>query len=340
MANVLCDTAQCNSVEPSRGVRGDESQVFGRMDRRTILAGGAGALAAAVWAARGTHAQDAEIPPPENISLETRDRVVIRCTYYPGTNGKKTIPIIMIHDYLGRRTEYDALARALQRVRGHAIIVPDLRGHGESTRRRGFDGNDQEVSAENFKPADFAEMVTQDLEKVKGYLVKRNNDGELNIEQLCVIGAGPMGSVVALNWIARDWAAPSLPTLKQGQDVKAMVLLSPAKDYKTLKTAPILNHPYIGAKMSTMLIGGAKETDIKSIYTQLKRKHVATPVDNDERIKHQDLFYLLEETDLRGTRLLSRELDVAKNILQFIDWRLVNKAEDYEWAERKNPLDK
>lgn len=308
--------------------------------RRTAIQAAAGV--GLTWAGLGRpiRAQEEEIPPPEAISLETKDRVMLRCTYYPGTQGKDSVPIIMLHDFQGRRTEYDALARGLQRVRGHAVIVPDLRGHGESTRRRGLDGDDQTIEAADLRPADFAAMVELDLEKIKGFLLRKNNASELNIEKLCVIAAGSMGSVVGVNWVLKDWSQPILPTLKQGQDVKALVLLSPATNYKSLKATPAFNHPYVGGKLSTLLIGGSKESDIKTIYNQLKRKHAPTPTDEEERLKHQDLFYFLEETELKGTRLLRAGLGVDQKILQFIDLRIVRKAEDFPWTDRTSPLEK
>jgi len=315
-------------------------------DRRQVLQiGGACAsgLAMGSWGfPRQGASQETEIPPPENISLETKDRVVLRCTYYPGLNGKKTVPIIMIHDYLGRRTEYDSLARGLQKARGHAVIVPDLRGHGESTRFRGLNGDDVTLVPDKFPPAQFAAMVDFDLEKVKSFLMRKHNDGELNIEQLCVIAAGTMGSVVGLNWVAKDWSQPILPSLKQGQDVKAMVLLSPALNYKSLKTAAALKHPFVGYKLSTMLVGGARESDLKKMYTLLEKQHAPIPADEEDRIKHQDLFYIPLDTELKGTKLLNPKagLGIDTRIMQVIDLRVVNKAEDFEWVDRTSPLGK
>lgn len=334
-------SAHCDGLNPSADPASVPRGWIG--GRRTLLqaAGcGAAAVLAGLSPCAGQESKEKEIPKPETLTLETKDRVGLRCTYYPGMNGKDTVPIIMIHDFEGRRTEYDALAKGLQRVRGHAVIVPDLRGHGDSNRRRGFDGDEQSISPKDLKPADFVAMVELDLEKVKGFLMKKHNEGELNIELLTVIAAGAMGSVVGVNWVAKDYSAPPTLVTKQGQDVRALVLLSPAGNYKSLKTAAAFKHPFIGHKLSTMLIGGSKEADIKTIYNLLKRQHAPTPSDDEERAKHQDLFYFLEDTDLRGTKLLNPRdgLGVDKKILQFIDLRCVNKAADYPWVDRVNPL--
>ena len=36
----------------------------------------------------------------------------------------------MLHGWKGNRTEYADLASFLQTQHGHAVLVPDLRGHG------------------------------------------------------------------------------------------------------------------------------------------------------------------------------------------------------------------
>ena len=64
------------------------------------------------------------------------------------------------------------------------------------------------------------------MEAVRGFLVGKNDAGELNLNKLCLVGVG-MGATVAVNWAAQDWDAPPLLVGKQGQDVKALVLVSP-----------------------------------------------------------------------------------------------------------------
>lgn len=282
-----------------------------------------------------------ELPPPENVTLETtKDGFVLRATYYPGTNKEDSVPIIMVHDYgQHSRAEFHRLALGLQKNRGHAVLVPDLRGHGDSTRRRMPDGSDKEVAYDQLKPNDFAAMIAMDLEECKRFLMRKHHAKELNIEKLVVVGAGPMGSVVALNWVHQDWSWKQTPFLKQGQDVKALVLLSPANNFKTLKTAQVFSHPYIAAKLSVMLVGGKTESDVKQLHNKFKAKHAPMPEDEAERVRNQDLFLVLEETDLRGAALLGPELKVSPTIMQFIDLRIVNKSEDFPWKSRERKTD-
>ena len=70
------------------------------------------------------------------------------------------------------------------------------------------------------------ESMVLDIEAAKTFLLQRNNEGKLNIEQLGVLGTG-FGATLALIWAVGDWNVRNLPTYKMGQDVKAVILVSP-----------------------------------------------------------------------------------------------------------------
>ena len=146
---------------------------------------------------RQAHAADDEKDkplPPEETVLSTSDGVTIAATFYP-SKLKKAVPVILLHASKGSRRDFEALALQLQRA-GHAVIVPDLRGHGEKRRGAARPGE--------LRPADYLAMVEPggDLETIKQFLMAKNNAGEVNIEKLCVVGV-EMGAVVAINWAAR-----------------------------------------------------------------------------------------------------------------------------------------
>ena len=81
--------------------------------------------------------------------LQTSDGLELTLTYYRGTKGKQTIPVVLLHGWKQSRNDYKDLAPALQ-AQGYAVIVPDLRGHGESTHLKGVRGD------ENLKAATHA----------------------------------------------------------------------------------------------------------------------------------------------------------------------------------------
>ena len=85
--------------------------------------------------------KEKEIPKPEDLVLPTADGVQLAVTYYPGpvypgVKDKQIIPVVLLHMWKESRNDYKDLAPYLQRS-GFAVIVPDLRGHGESTHVKG-----------------------------------------------------------------------------------------------------------------------------------------------------------------------------------------------------------
>lgn len=303
-----------------------------------------------------SHADEQEkltIPDPTDVTLDTNDGVQLRCTYYPGgvfqvdektfkkVDGKNVVPIILIHGWEGQRGDFDELAKALQR-RGHASIIPDLRGHGSSTTQQ-IPGRDmtRTLSADKMNKLDVVAMITADLEAVKSFLMKENNAGNLNIEMLCVIGS-QTGAMLAMNWSFRDWSWPQLPSIKQGQDVKALVLLSPDRQFKGITSDEAMRHPAIRSQLSVMIVSGRQSpdyADAKRIFDNFERYHEKPPSDRKERLEKQDLFFISPDTTLSGTKLLKGPgLNIDQNIAVFIDLRLVRKQDQFKWQDRSNPL--
>src|SRR5258708_3431888 len=61
-----------------------------------------------------TAQEQAKISPPEELSLETKDGVVLRCTYFPGTKGKESVPVVLLHPFKGNRHNFATLPTYLQ----------------------------------------------------------------------------------------------------------------------------------------------------------------------------------------------------------------------------------
>ena len=179
-----------------------------------------------------------KLPAPEDVSLETKDGMTLKATFYPGSEkekkNKETVPIIMVHGLEGQRGDYHSLATKMQEY-GYASLVPDLRGHGQSKTQKRHDGSTVTLEAEKMNRVGLEDMF-YDVLACKKFLMERNNAGELNIEQLCIVGA-EFGSILAVRFAAYDWSLPDLPAYKQGKDVKALVLLSPHRASTTRTTA-------------------------------------------------------------------------------------------------------
>lgn len=283
-----------------------------------------------------SYAQEAEAESAteaEQVDLTTKDGVMIRATFYPGPGTEKTVPLMLLHDYKGDRTDLDELAKYLQ-SQGHAIVVPDLRGHGDSTK---VIGSARALVATRMKPLHFSLMVTQDLEAVKRYLMDKNNKAQLNIQKLGVVGFG-MGASLGIAWAAHDWSWPELATLKQGRDVKSLVLVSPEMNLRGLKIHDDLRHPSISDAMSIQIIVGNKKSenrrDADSMYKLLTRNR---PKQEELKLADREVFLEPLETSLQGVKLLGiKDLLIDKRIAKFVELRLTNiNLPNYRWADRK-----
>jgi len=285
-------------------------------------------------------AKPKENPKPEDIELETRDGLQLQATYYGSIQGKDTVPIIMLHGWKGSRADLEGLALLMQ-ARGHAVIVPDLRGHGASTKIK-INGDLQNIDQATMRRGDFDAMVTEDLERIKQFLIEKNNAGELNIEKLCIVGS-EMGAIVAVNWAIRDWHWPALPSGKQGQDVKALVLISPPMNFRGISIAGTLDKIPLTGDASVLIVVGDKNStamgETKRMYSKLNTFRPKLTTDA-ERADKQDLFLAtLRGTTLQGVNILNDKTILPQLdglVAQFIDLRLVKKK--FPWAARKPPL--
>jgi alpha-beta hydrolase superfamily lysophospholipase len=298
-----------------------------------------------------SHAQD-ELPAPETVSLDAKDGALIACTWYPSPKaeeeGKTVVPVIILHGWGGARSQYDALATSLQ-GRGHAVAIPDLRGHGSSTViKRPNQNQDSELKIDNGKakldgrtiPAKYVvdAMWRYDVEAVKKFLMQKNNDGEVNIELLCVVGVEE-GALVAINWVALDWSWPTLAARKQGKDVKAMALVSPVTSFEGVTATNALKSQQVPRDLSAMIIVGSLQGRVyqtaRRLYQQLKQGRPPTPENEAERRAKQTLWLIEMKTVLQGQKLIDREVfAIDKKIAGFIHFRLVNKADQHPWKDR------
>jgi pimeloyl-ACP methyl ester carboxylesterase len=189
----------------------------------------------------------------------------------------------LLHDFKNTRTIFAPLALRLQSPgEGEAdrppfaVVTVDLRGHGDSTQQISPDGLQFELDAARLDKAGVLAMASLDMEAVRSFLVARNDAGELNLNKLCLVGAG-MGANVAANWAARDWAAPALANRKQGQDVKALALISPRWTYKGLSMQGPMRFRPLMQNTAWMLMYGEEDAkvkaDVRRIEKQLERYH-------------------------------------------------------------------
>ncbi len=284
---------------------------------------------------------DEELPEPKTVELLTKDGVKLYATYWASDREREAVPLILLHGLKGSRSDYESLAQLLQRDHHHAVLTLDLRGHGEST-QQSFNGEQRTLSAERLRPEDYEAMVQFDVEEAKRFLMREHNAGKLNIERLGLVGAG-MGATIAAYWTFSDWAAPRLATVKQGQDVKALVLISPESRFKTFSIVEPFTNPAMRSEVALYLIAGGAHSKAAhaadQIYDNVKRFHrlPAADLPADKALEKKTLFLDTSyDTTLQGTKMLGAKLGVEERIARFFDLRLTKPS--IPWAERRSAI--
>ncbi|MGA2032367.1 MAG: alpha/beta fold hydrolase [Thermoguttaceae bacterium] len=280
--------------------------------------------------------------PPEDVALDTEDGVKLAVTYYAGMKGKDSIPVVLIHGRKESRKDYLKLAVELQGTLGCTVIVPDLRGHGDSkTTASGkkIDADDRTFGR------NYPLMVTQDMKAVKDFLWEKNNAKELNIDKLCMVGAD-IGALITLNYAAFDSVGYEQGTAKYGPlqlggFLKAMVLISPLYNFKGLSAKPALDNVVVRGDIPIMFLVGKQSPKALAEATRIRKAMDAYhPTPDADHKDQQTLFFGQLDTSLQGAKLLDEpSLKVSGHIRQFITLRLIKgiDAKTYAWKERKRP---
>ena len=279
-----------------------------------------------------------QVPKPQTVRIPTKDGMILVATYYRSTQGKDAVPVLMIHNLRGSRADFHPLAVYLQR-QGFAVLVPDLRGHGESRQTR---FSNRPVNVEDLSRRQYRAFLI-DIEACKRYLIARNNQGELNIDKLCLVGA-EFGAVLGMLWAHQDWQWPPLATGKQGQDVKALVLLSPKRRMHGMDCNRVLVQPVLRNILAVYILAGGQNTEYRKeaekIYDMIykyRRKKL-------ERNPGAPLVKLLLVRNVRfqGTSLIlqlkpATRQQLAARVAEFLHVQVRQKA--IPWQKRSSPLE-
>lgn len=270
-----------------------------------------------------------------DVDLIAKDQFPLKATWYEGDRGTSAGAILMLHDLNRTRRDFEALAKFFA-DNGHCVLVPDLRGHGDSAN----DAAGQRYAPRKYGPAEGLALQL-DIEACKKFLVQKNDAEVCNIELMSIVTCGAT-SIPTLNWCIVDWSY--LPAaVKQGQDVKAVVLLGPVRSFQSLQINPIVKHPLLSGAghpqpLELMLISGEKSgsfRDTKSIYsswaTSRGRKDEA---DNYE--KH-NIYLVTTDSAHHGIASVMKHSDfVPDTIFDFFENRVFNRAEEYGHKSRSS----
>ncbi len=266
---------------------------------------------------------------PRTVTLKTKDGIELRAFYFPSEKGKEAQTVLLVHEWQGQASPYGPLVLALSKA-GCAVLVPDYRGHGDSKEFINARGEKDQFDLARMSRQDVEAIVTFDLETAKGFLKTENNEGLLNLNALVVIGVRE-GCVLGAQWAKRDWGFPSVGSQKQGQDVKALVLISPEKQFKGIPIDPAINDPNL-IRLPMMIVAGAESPEAAEARRLAKRvEGIKKRLGRGEATGFQ---LSMANTALSGPSLVSDVGGVIPAIVKFVTTEVVISDSTNPWVER------
>lgn len=291
-------------------------------------------IIAIAWGNLAAIAQEPELPPMEEHTLTTSDSVKLSVKYFPGTHDKETVPIIMLHgwDADAASREWQLFtAKYLQRNYGFAVLVPDLRGHGNSMF---VENSTEKIEKDNWRGIQLAVLI-EDIEACKRFLLARNDAGELNIDLLALI-AEKETAIHSVLWTLRDWSYLPVAGKKQGQDVKAIVMLDPVRNFNGLNGNDAYRDPLfnggVGAGFPILVARNkAGDGDSSSIYGYWERSRRRLDKNNQHL---QETEYRIEKAEQIVRKPRENDKYLAQVIGDFLTIEIFDRKHDFRWQER------
>lgn len=284
-------------------------------------------------------------PAAERIKrLEpTSDGVELAAWHYAAPEAVPAIAtVILVHDLGGSHVTVEPLARALQAA-GCTVVVPDLRGHGESRLPRPTQGDPDPTKS--LRTPDLMMIASSsggqirdqagirgDIECLRAWIQRRVSDGDIPRAPLFVVGSG-LGSMLGSAWTIADARWPDVASGPQGRDVAGLVLISPPFVAKGIQFSPMLKSDELGRSLPILMIAGRGDRDATKVFDTLKRQRPDSWFDSrvpkgDERgaspARPEDATLLLftGQADRSGDELAAmraaRGGDPASLILAFV----------------------
>jgi hypothetical protein len=161
----------------------------------------------------------------DKVPFDTVDGVTLEGMFYAGKSGKEHACVLLLHDFDaksgGSKDGWEVLALALQE-KGYTVFSFDFRGFGNSTKvdpdrfwkeqhnrgtyfKAGTVRNppSSTLSYSSFGPGYYPFLIN-DVLAAKSYLDKRHDNGDVNTQNLIVIGAGH-GATLGMMFLDEEW---------------------------------------------------------------------------------------------------------------------------------------
>jgi len=273
-------------------------------------------------------AEDPALKPRREI-LTTKDNVKINAFYFPSKEGKKAVPVIVVHEWKGQAGPYMKLFLALRQA-GFAIVALEYRGHGTSKTYTDERGVEKDYNIATMGRNDVQAIIQKDIEEVKQFMKGENNAGRLNLNALSLIGIGE-GAIMAGYWASLDWKIPSVGRMKQGQDVKALVYVSPEKNLNGLAMAAPLQDPNL-VRLPTLIIAGSRSPQGREAEKLGSRLETVKKRFSRGMATGYELF--MPSTNLSGAALINDEAAAIPKIVTFLKENVDVDDTANEWIDR------
>ena len=278
----------------------------------------------------------------DHTLASVRDNWPIHMTYYPSRLKENAAVVVLLHTKGGSRliwTRKGGLAESLQ-SQGFAVIAADLRKHGQSKLtvgavKSGKKKGRKKGTTTNLTKLDYGRMITGDMEAIKKFVYAEHQKKRLNMRKMAVVGA-EMSGPLAVVFAANDWSkkphrdAPTVAAqTPRGQDVRALVLLSPQGSLPGLTINRSMK--FLKGKVAFLICVGNRKAkgplkNANQVYNYLK------PISKDpnRRVNWMNPF----PVQLQGTDLLGKQLGVENVIVGFLK-KYVGELKD-PWRDRRS----
>ena len=306
-----------------------------------------GALVLAAMSGWGWWSPSVQAEPTSRVeTVSAPDQFPIRFTYYPAIADKEKQPdgtsesgvVVLLHGDKGSRNNWDKESApagqktfpTLLQEQGYAVVTVDLRKHGQSV----IEGREEPLQND-----DYLKMAAGDLKAVKDFIQTEHQAKNLNMAKMAIIGVG-FSAPVATAFSQFDWEQKphddspiEASRTPRGQDVKAIVLLSPEAAAGRLSLNKSLVYLTRQNLAFLLIAGKADGADKGTAKNAFKACGGATK-------KTENRVYLFEpDMKDRGTDLLGKgNQAIEGTILKFLDLHLKQIA--VPWADRRSRLDR
>lgn len=259
----------------------------------------------------------------------TRDGWRLVANYYKGAGNADATPVLLLHGRDGKKEDFDALAKKLAE-QGCAVIVPDLRGCGESTSlavndmSRGPRGMRQsrERKMAQFNNDDLRALIEYDKEVWFNFLLYLHNKELLNVKKTIIVGS-ELGAALAAAWARDDWNGKG----DAAQNVVGVALLSPDATNDEGKfnalTALDAYRKKAKGKSSGFVVFVGQMTEDKFEDAKKIQKKIGGKADEELPPQEKTIPIVALKTEKQGVELLKiQSFGVSDTVVQFVANRM------------------